>query len=499
MEPTFETKKIRYLQEILHKTVRREETAETVVPDGEPDPERVLACSANAFLRSKECRTGRAELSGGIQADVTYLCAGERQPRSLSVYLPFSVNLEDTMLEPESKLKVCMFVRGADARITHSRRIQTRVSLVLTVRAYAETETSILCPENVPEVLQMKTVVYPMLLPVDYAETTIHVDEDILLPSGDASSAVVLLCTIEPILTESRVAGDKAVFQGDLRLHILYQSGGETPSTYERKIPFSQYCTLNEVYENADADFCIVLTGCEFRGGANADGTLSVDADLLVQCTVYDRVPVPICEDAYAVYGVWEPEWREYTFRDRLDLQSLGSMMQESADITAASVTDVITFCDNPEMERMENTVRISVPVTVQILYYDTNGELQRCILHGKPETEMQLAQSASCEAIAAPGETAVQLTGAGISVSCPLRITAECCTDQAYRSICGGKLSEETEPEKRPAVILKSASAGESLWKLAKQYRSTAEKIARANGISGESLQEPMTVLIPM
>lgn len=498
MEPTFKPKTIRCLREIINKTIRREETAEAAVPDGEPDPDRVVACCANAVLRSKECHTGSMELSGGIQADVAYLSAGETLPRSLPIYLPFAVTLEAAQLEPESEIKVCVFVRAADARIVHSRRIQARISLVLQVRAYSEYEETIFCPSDIPEAVQMKTVVYPMILPMEYAETSIHIGEELMLPGRASGDMKLLYYTVSPSLTESRVAGDKAVFQGELRLHALYQDGEEKPAVYERKIPFSQFCVLSEVYENAQADFCIVLTGCELR--SNGDDTLRFDADLLVQCVVLDTVPVALCEDAYAVRGIWQPEWREYSFHNQLDRQSIGCVMSEAADLPIVSVVDVVAFCSTPEQERADDLLRLAVPVTSQILYYDTSGALQRGLLQGKPEAEIQLADGALCEANAVLGEITAQQTKTGLTVTCPLEISAECCADHTYRSISDGKLiQEEPSTEKRPAVILRRARAGEPLWELAKQYRSNVEKIARANGISGDAVPETMTVLIPM
>ncbi|MBR2366281.1 MAG: DUF3794 domain-containing protein [Oscillospiraceae bacterium] len=499
MEPAFEPKTICCLQQIFNKTIRREESTEVSVPDGEADPERVIACYANAVLRSKVCRTGSAELTGGIQTEVLYLPSGQTQARSLPVYLPFTAIVDHAQLQPESHLTACVFIRSAEARLVHSGRIQVRVSITLLVRAYRECEESIACSQDLPQTLQIKTTAYPMLLPVDCAETVLRVSEPLALPdSADLRS--VCCYTLQPIVTDGKVTGDKAVFQGELRLHLLYGTEKGKLAVYDKTIPFSQYCELGDVYENAKADFCAVLTGCDLQteGLMDTDAPI-LSADLLVQCTVSDRISVTLCEDAYDLRGTWQPEWCEYSFRSCLDRQELSASMRGSAEASIGSVLDVTVLHDSPTQEREDDRLLINVPTTAQVLYYDKEGALQRCLLRGYADAETQLERECVCEAVAIPGEATVQYNGSSISAVCPMRVSTESYSDRPCRTMVGGTLLEANAGEKRPAVILRRAGAGESLWEIAKQYRSTVDKIARANKLTEDSVAEPLTVLIPI
>ena len=104
MELEFETRTTDYLRQSIEGVCRQEQTLEVIVPDASPDAARVVYCGAQAVVRSRECRSGAIELTGGIQAGAVYLTEADGAPRALTAGLPFTLRLEHPAAKDDTQI-----------------------------------------------------------------------------------------------------------------------------------------------------------------------------------------------------------------------------------------------------------------------------------------------------------------------------------------------------------------------------------------------------------
>ena len=81
----------------------------------------------------------------------------------------------------------------------------------------------------------------------------------------------------------------------------------------------------------------------------------------------------------------------------------------------------------------------------------------------------------------------------------CDVSFHADCCCDQALRTLTGGALEEGEKTAEKFCVVVKTADQTQSLWELAKAYRTSEQAIAGANGISTGEVEQGTLVLIPV
>ena len=129
MELAFEEKKMPYLSLVARQVLYQEETAESIVPDSSPDMARIVDCSGRVLLRSKDCRDGSVTISGGVQAEILYQAEEESGLRSLHVYLPFSVRVENPDLTGSAYVQCDCRIRSIDGRMLNPRKAMVRVNL----------------------------------------------------------------------------------------------------------------------------------------------------------------------------------------------------------------------------------------------------------------------------------------------------------------------------------------------------------------------------------
>lgn len=500
MELRFDSRTMKYLSRVLQEAKCQEETMETIVPDSFPDVDRVLCGNAVVVMRSKECRTGSAVVSGGIRANALYMAEGEKCPRCLEVYLPFTVKVEDAALTESAQVLFCAHARNVDVRMLNSRKLVIRVNLCWQMTAYDTCQQTLCVPENPPESLQLHTVEYPMLLPVETAERSFQMTEDLSLPARYPLVGSVYQFTPRLEITEQRLAGNKAVFKGLVRLRMLYGTEGDNVAVHETEIPFSQYCELAQVYDEEEMQLQMALTGCEVERAVQPDGEgLVLSLHILAQCVVNRQEIVSLTEDAYSLDGEFVPQWQECAFACRLDRQVFSRMVREGREGSISDVVDAWCCADHPQMTRVSGGMEVTTPVLVSILYRDGQGDLQSMSFRSESTEKINLAENVRCTAMADVGDVTAISTGSGIELRYPVSTTVESVVDGNYRTLCGGEI-RETEQRRvmRPAVIVRRTRSGESLWDIAKASGTTVEKIRRANHMDAE-FTDAGVLLIPM
>jgi hypothetical protein len=96
-------------------------------------------------------------------------------------------------------------------------------------------------------------------------------------------------------------------------------------------------------------------------------------------------------------------------------------------------------------------------------------------------------------------GEPAAAMTPEGLEVTVPvsfrwLRLEEEPC--RLIRSVTLGEKRERSE--EIPSLVVRAVGEGQTLWDVAKAYRTAQEDIMAASGLTGEELYPGQMLLIP-
>lgn len=500
MELVFGSKPCRYLRRVVHAARAQEQTADVIVPDSFPDVERIVYASASAIVRSKECRAGCVSVTGGLRAAALYVPEDGTEPRVLDAYIPFTLRVDDPALTEQTQVILQCAVCSADARMVNSRKVLLRVSVCCTVDGFEPAEQTLYTLTDRPPQLQLREQTYPVLLPVETAEKSFTVSDEITLPGGAALSQ---LCCFETAaqVDERRVVGNKAVFKGTLCVHALYKTPEGRMQTVSQTVPFSQYCELTDDYESGEAQITMAVTGAQLEpDSAQPEQKLNFAVQLLAQCVVSRTQSVTLIEDAYAIGAAFTPQWADVALESRLDTQTLRQTLRDTLRGEVQSVADCAAYLGLPVQTRTQGGVQLEVPAFVNLLYYDREDALQGASARLSAQSDVALAQEGQC--IVQPAllpDTYAAPAPDGAEVRCECQLFVQCFSAGTLRTLCGGTLEAEPRPASRPSVIVRRAERTAALWELAKAYGASADAIRSANDLTGDEVTAGQIVLIPM
>lgn len=481
-----------YLRPVYRESRLVEDTAESIVPDSCPDAVEVLHTSGVCFLRGKELSDGLLSLSAGVSASAVLGVEGRNAPEVVEVYIPMSLKLEDSSLSGGQNCRVSVELRRLDGHLVNPRKVMVRAAVRISVWVYGQEHQEHLteCLDSTVQILKQTA---PIRCLQAMGEKNYTVEDRVSLVS-EGEMAAVAGCQIRLRHTDTKLTGTRGVFRGTAGLTVLYLDEAGKVKTAETQLPFSQYIDLGDCQETDELCLTSHLTGADVTPGP--EGALNVTLQLLTVAEVWGKTEIGYIGDMYSICGNTEPEWQECCHESLLDRQHFAPVAHGAAEGAAGKYLFSSLISGDISSRRNGESVTMTLPVTVYLLYEEETGALKGGSCRVELEATTQAAENCRFECVGEQLEVIAAQDGA-VNVKVSGEMTVISYGTTLVKEIVGAELTEEEGKSGGPGLIIRRPKPGETLWLLAKDYRTTQEAIARANGLEGQELGENM-LLIP-
>ncbi len=483
----------------------REESAETIVPDYIPDVARIIDVSACLLLRSQTVSEGRLSMEGTIRLTLLFLTEEPQGLRSLEYSIPFeqSERLPDGCDKASAEGRAC----NVEVRLLNPRKLFTRLDVEWRVVPYCREMLSI-CSE-IPE--QEK---YAIEILCEKRETSliraigekdfIFADEMTLL--GGHEAVRELLCTcVKPRVTETKIIGSKAIVKGVACVSLLYAAEDGSLCSYSEELPFSQILDGVAADEGgeATASTTLNLTGSEIHtGGEGGTGrTVSVKLFLNAFVVLRDTKTIHCITDLYSTAYELNAQTERIELLSEPETLTVTQSVREQLD-TGTEVKCVLSadVCFGSVSIRQDgDKALLRTTATVSALYLDDSDAPHAVSRRVEIAAESARNGDAQVEEVCT-GDIAASINANGIELRFPVDFTVV--STEAETCMCLTELSAEEAPEASaaaPSLVLRALKDGETLWDVAKRYRTTIGDILSANELSDSAAAEiGQMLLIP-
>ena len=234
MDNLFSFKELRYKKPVLNTHFTKEDVFEINLPDTEPDAGRAVAAFALPLMRSKDAESGRMTVSGLSEVTVLFSPENGEGVRKVSVTREFSAFQDAPELDISSLLVADAAVSLCEARLLNSRKLQVRLELLFSFKAY-DSETISLPDAMNSESVETLVSTAGVTLPAAVGEKTFTVTDSLSIPSANELLGSCVTFKIEDV----RAVGSKAVVRGNALVRAVYISREKTVGTATLASPFS--------------------------------------------------------------------------------------------------------------------------------------------------------------------------------------------------------------------------------------------------------------------
>lgn len=479
-----------------------EETAETIVPDRDPDVGRVIDTSACLLLQSRAVADGKLTLVGTVEVSVLYAAEDTGAPRALHYDVPF----EHTAKLPDGCDAACAEgqVCDVEVRLLNPRKLFTRLNVDWRVTPYCRSVLTTCGEVEDASRYAIQTLCerYDVSLIRSVCERDFAFSDELTISGGKEPIASLLNHRVTLRVTEAKPLGGKLVLKGAACVSLLYAAENGKLCSHAEELPFSQiFDGDGEADGEGSVSAALSLTACEIHSGDGMGRGVSVK--LFLHATLVTRETHRVCciSDLYSTTHELDAKLETVTLPQEPRVSVVTRNVREQLD-TGTEVKSVLMseVCFGSAAIHSENgRATLRAAAALSILYLDeADAPLS---LRRRIEITAEVNDADADAQVTAASVCAADVTAALNAGGVELRFAAEFTVRSADTAVCACLSELSAEPMQpdadAPALILRALREGESLWDVAKQYRTTADAILDANELTDGALPEAGRMLL--
>ena len=487
MELELKYQELNYKKRVLFRTFTKEETFEVNLSETQPDAVRTICTTASPYMRTKDAENGRMSVSGSFDVSVLYASDAAPAINRISLTRDFSAFTECDEVTEGSQLTAEITVSSAEARLINSRKLHIKVELLYTLAAYENASLSLPSGFADQNGLESMSEITRFTAPSSVNEKTFAITDEQTINGIDDIAGAMLSFSVEDV----RRVGAKAVVRGTAKTRIVYTQNSGYIAAKTLESPFSQVVDLDEEAEYSDFLVTVMGTGAYVAKDQSGESdSVSLELHGVIQCVSYKEFEAETLSDAYSISGDLTLDTSSVSLMNFLGTE------KASTDISCEfktpqdvrSIDAILAFPGLSTAGREE----LSVPTSITTVYSSQSEEIFGAARGASGQSALSSSDEAAYFVISsyADAEHAeYNRTEDGIAVRFSVRTLLERSKILCLNYISSASLDPcEESGEKRPSLIACRVGDNDTLWSLAKRYKSTPDSILSVNGMKNES-----------
>lgn len=479
---------------------------DVIVPDVCPDIKKILDVSGYISISEKSLLGGKVYIQGTVYMTVLYVPDGEtlNKVKSLSASQPFNHSIDLGQVSDSLILSTDIEAEQFGYTLINSRKINLRCTIGANVKLFESESFEIASSADLSnEICAQSQKLCLCDTPVSF-ESRILLSSQAELPSNNPSIGEILKANVSCESSELIVSENSALAKGQARICFLYTSYNDgSVHSSEVILPFEETLDVSGLEEDMEAEIEYLLDHIQHKVQEDSDGEPRIfDFEIglsahLKGIRIYE--PEILC-DAYALSG-------------KLNCSSLSLKLEQLVNNTTAQLThktsvrlpdhlpEIAKICDISAVASVDRILVNDKGITVfghiksDILYTTTDEAYPLCSFSDASEFTHIMPSPVTdedliCEARIFTEHTSYTMNNSdSIDIRTVLGLSVRSFTERTVSPIVEAEHEIVEDAHKKPAICIFFAQEGDTLWDIAKKYRTTVEKLYENNNLTSDHI----------
>lgn len=512
-----------------------------LVPDVKPDLARILAMEGKIKLSEREIHTGQLQtdsirISGDLILQTLYvpehLVDGEPIV-AIESRIPFK-NETEMKAGPYSDLALAPNIESIDFTVVNERKFRVRADVVFGVKEYSNVDVEVFEGVRDEEVQMLKEKIN--LTDVAMRKTeTIEIKDDLLLKESMPDIVKILKYDVNVVENHKQITKEKAVINASVYCNIMYlgadgnpddveaedagtASERETaiPVLYQGKTEFTQFIRLDGDNTNGQnpagskVNFNISSLNLTAKEDGNGKRNLfgldmNVDTGLelykniekeVVTDVYHDRKDIQFETDEIGVTALGGSGVAEISVREIVNIPERYGNVDKVVYISG-NISEKRSFIDEPKSV-VEGTVTINLICTSADTKKTAFNVTQEIPFRSAMEIPGITPEMTASNDIVLKELWFDKINNKQIEVNAGILVNTAVSSQERHQLVKNiSFLDSPQDSNPLPGIILYIARTGDTIWKIAKKYRTTIDELKRINEIEVGKEIKPGTKLL--
>ncbi|MBR5236278.1 MAG: DUF3794 domain-containing protein [Clostridia bacterium] len=487
---------------------------DVIVPDIKPDIREILLAEARSVITEHHISEGKLYVTGASDVHILYVPeTEERAPKNIETRFEFKETF-DVGEGNFSDVNVCASTAHIEFSLINSRKLNMKVAVAISARGYVKRNLSLLTDVTEEGVVQIKKK--PITAYQVVADTTreLVIADAISVPTAKPDIDEIIKLNIKPVHGDCKIMSGKILLKGTLAVNTLYcgDDAERRIEHMEHEIMFSEMADIAGLEEDCLCHVNYSIKKVHYSVSEDVNGearVVSLDIVLSADIIASHLEDVQVIEDCYSTKGRTNPQCEEL-FVDELlsegvSHESIKEVLSIPEGMPAAGAVYSLTCTPKiKEIQIVQDKMVIHGKLAAFVLYGCAETENPMYSLVGEFDFEHAIAvdgldSDSRCECNVTEQSVSFTLNAASeIELRCILEFYTRAMRKTKVTLLTGCDVEEESEDTQRRGMIIYFVQPGDSLWSIAKHYKTDQNKIMQLNKMDNTQIVSGQKLLIP-
>lgn len=479
-------------QIVLNKIVgqkreNRQVETDVIVNDVKPDVLKVINTNGVISIYKKDVMDGKIRIDGAINTYIIYMADDEQGSiRSLNTSMDFTqvINMDNCKESMQADVRVS--IKDFDTKIINGRKLNIKANLDTNVNIYANENCDVITEVGKGEPIEKLANTQTITSLVGSGNNKVSLKDTIAIDMAD-EMAEIMKVDFDIVDEETKISYNKVLSKADASIRIMYLTEDNIINIATTKIPIMGFVDMQNVNENCECEVQNNLNNLIVKPNSNEEHSISIEADIDITCLAYETKQINMIEDLYSIT-------KDITFTKRevnavIERNRITDMYTAKENIRIPEVTGrVLDVQIAPTINNMQvrnGKVIYEGNLSLNIMFEQSNGINTRGVdlPYNFDVISDKIEEKSMIETTLKIKQNDFIIRDGTIEVTIGVEFNLSEQKSRKINMIENVKMEESKECNTYSMVIY-FVKQGDTLWSIAKRFKSTVEDIAKINDI---------------
>lgn len=460
-----------------------------IVPDIKPDILNTIDTVGNVCIYKKEVFDGKVRFDGSVNLNIIYLADSDNDStRGLNNSLDFTQVIEMENCKSGMNLKSNISIQNIECKVLNGRKISTKVILEIEVIVYSNEEISILKQVNNIEGIQTLNSNMQINNLIGSGNCRAIAKDTISIDAED-NLAEILKTEIKLINSEMKVSYNKILLKADANVKMMYLTENGEIKVVASNIPVMGFMDMNDVSENNILSSNYEIKNMIIKPNSVEQHSIYVEIEFEISCDASDSLEIELIQDMYCPSENLQLNQKEVSTINQKQISKNIYNIRERVSIPEISNHKIYDVEINPHINNtniLNGRIVYEGEMNLNFIFSsDTNARIdsQNYTLpftFNVDNEQINSNKTVHTKANCVNDEFVITADGM-IECRIDLEFEMEMYENSTIHIIDGINIAE-LENEMTPSMIIYIVKDGDTLWNIAKRYRTTMDDIITVN-----------------
>ena len=466
--------------------------SDSIIPDIKPDIINDIFASGTVCIYKKEITEGKVRLDGGVNTYIVYQAdEEENRTRVLNVNLDFTQTIDMENAKENMNLDTKITLKNIECKVINGRKINVKVFLEVDIKITSNEDIEIINGVNLKGVQTLNKSLNVNSL-VGRGTVKTYAKDTLVIDSIDNLSEIMKV-DLDILNKDIKVSYNKVLAKAELNVKILYLTEDSRINSVESTIPVMSFIDIENVTEDDLYNTEYEIKNIVIKPNNVEEHSIYVESELEVSCEVYKKQEINLIQDLYSpktnllftqkqinVMEKRENKQSTFSIKEKQLIPEIGGNKIYDVEVEIninkqTMLNDRILFEGEANLNYIFNEgSEINTKKTV--IPFNFNMDFEGVNANSNIETNAEVVSKEFI--IMSAGEIEVKL-------DINFNVTV---TNTVGINIIDDITEEENRRENTCSLVIYYAKEGDTIWKIAKAFKSTVDEIVRINGIENEN-----------